>query len=117
MKNVSNRMIIGYAGNADRFEDWQTNTLPLRDSQQPATGTPYGAIVGTLPSGPTTRDAVNGYFVTGQASTSFSGGSAVHTASDIPLSALGRGAVLFNGVMDNTDVFFKAMQAGIGGSK
>ena len=115
--DVDYKMIIGYAGNADRFEDWQTNNLPLRDSQQPTAGTPYGAIVGTLPSGPTTRDATTGYFVSGQASTLSSGGSAVHTASDVPLSAMGRGSVLFSGVIDNTDVFFKAMQAGIGGSK
>ena len=35
--------------------------------------------------------------------------------SDIPVSAEGRGATLFRGVMDNTDVFFKAMQAVLGG--
>jgi alkaline phosphatase len=29
------KMLIGYAGNADRYEDWLTNPLPLRDSQQP----------------------------------------------------------------------------------
>jgi alkaline phosphatase len=42
---------------------------------------------------------------------------AAHTASDIPLSAFGRGAALLNGVMDNTEPFFRAMQAAIGGSK
>ena len=26
---------IGYAANADRYEDWRANRLPLRDSQQP----------------------------------------------------------------------------------
>ena len=41
----------------------------------------------------------------------------VHTASDIPLSAAGRGAAAFTGVQDNTEVFFKAMQAVLGGSK
>jgi alkaline phosphatase len=41
----------------------------------------------------------------------------VHTASDIPLSAFGAGASSFTGVMDNTDVFFKAMQAALGGSE
>jgi alkaline phosphatase len=45
------------------------------------------------------------------------GTSAVHTASDIPLSAYGRGSLLFNGVQDNTDVFFKAMQVLIGGAR
>jgi alkaline phosphatase len=41
--------------------------------------------------------------------------TAVHTATDIPLSALGCGSSLFTGVMDNTDVFFKIMQVAIGG--
>jgi alkaline phosphatase len=35
----------------------------------------------------------------------------VHTASDIPLSAYGRGAALFTGTQDNTDVFFRIMKA------
>jgi alkaline phosphatase len=41
----------------------------------------------------------------------------VHTASDIPLTAGGRGSSLMFGVMDNTDVFFRAMQAAIGGAR
>jgi alkaline phosphatase len=42
--------------------------------------------------------------------------TAVHTASDIPISAFGRGALLFTGVQDNTDVFFKLGQLIIGGT-
>ena len=42
--------------------------------------------------------------------------NAVHTASDIPLSAYGRGAVAFVGVQDNTDVFFKMMKAALVGT-
>ena len=45
------------------------------------------------------------------------GDQGVHTATDIPLSAFGRGASLFTGVMDNTDVFFKMGQAVLGGVK
>ena len=45
------------------------------------------------------------------------GTSAAHTASDIPVSAFGRGASMFTGVMDNTDIFFKAAQAALGGAK
>lgn len=59
------------------------------------------------------RNAANGFFVTGQVP----GDQAVHTATDIPLSALGRGASLFSGVMDNTDVFFKIAQAATKGAK
>ena len=44
------------------------------------------------------------------------GTSAVHTASDIPISAYGRGAAHFTGTMDNTDVFFRAMKAALVGA-
>jgi len=44
------------------------------------------------------------------------GDQATHTATDIPLSAYGRGAHHFNGVFDNTDVFFKIGQIAIGGA-
>lgn len=100
------KMLIGYAGNADRYEDWLTNGKPLIDTQQPSA---LQTSLGTLgyPAGPLNRDVAGGFLVTGQVE----GSSAVHTGSDIPLSAGGRGANLFNGFMDNTDVFFKAMQA------
>jgi alkaline phosphatase len=40
----------------------------------------------------------------------------VHTATDVPLSALGPGAIAFTGVLDNTDVFFRIGQAVVGGA-
>ena len=43
------------------------------------------------------------------------GSDAVHTATDISLSAFGLGAWSFSGVMDNTDVFFKIAQSVMGG--
>ncbi len=101
------KMLIGYAANADRYEDWLTNPRPLRDTQQPFNNvTPLNAY----PTGPLDRDVAGGFRVTGQVP----GTSAAHTASDIPLSAFGFGAERFTGVMDNTDVFFKAMQAAAG---
>ena len=53
------------------------------------------------------RDVAGGYFIAGQVP----GTSAVHTATDVPLSAYGRGAALFTGSMDNTDFFFRVMKA------
>lgn len=106
--DVDFRMLIGYAANADRYEDWRTNPQPLRDSQQPFNNQ---APLNTYPNLPTGRDAAGGFLVTGQIPDAV----ASHTASDIPVSAGGRGASLFTGVMDNTDVFFKAMQALLGG--
>ena len=93
--DVDYKMLIGYAGNGNRYEDWLTNPTP---NANPATA----------------RDLAGDFFIAGQATAN---ASAVHTASDIPLSAGGRGSSLFTGVMENVDVFFKAMQAAIGGAK
>jgi alkaline phosphatase len=103
------KMLIGYAANADRYEDWLTNAQPLRDSQQPFNNV---APLNTYPNGPLNRDTAGGFLVTGQ----IEGSSAAHTGGDIPLSAQGRGAKLFTGTIDNTEVFFRAMQAAIGGA-
>lgn len=107
--DVDYKMLIGYAGNSDRYEDWLTNERPLRDSQQPFNG---AAPLNTYPGGPLNRDTAGAFLITGQVP----GSSAVHTGSDIPLTASGRGSVLFKGVLDNTDVFFLAMKAVISGT-
>lgn len=107
--DIDRKMLIGYGANADRYEDWVTNARPLQDGQQPFNGV---APLNTYPAGPLSRDVAGGYLVTGQIEDAV----AAHTASDIPLSAYGRGASLFRGVLDNTDVFFKMMQAVLGGA-
>ena len=107
-----NKMLIGYAGNADRYEDWLTNPLPLQDSQQPFVKV---APLNGYPSGPMLRDTNGLFLVTGQVPSAVAGSQAVHTASDIPIYAEGRGAALFRGSIDNTDVFFNVMQAVVGG--
>lgn len=107
--NVDRRMLIGYAANADRNEDWLTNPRPLRDSQQPFNDQ---SPLNSYPGGPANRDTAGGFLVTGQVNDAV----AAHTGSDIPISASGPGAALFTGVMDNTDVFFKMMQALGGGN-
>ena len=90
------------------MEDYRTNVRPLQDSQQPFVKKEPLSI---YPAGPMARDADGKYMITGQVP----GDSAVHTASDIPLSAYGPGAYAFTGVIDNTDVFFKLAQATIKG--
>jgi alkaline phosphatase len=103
--NPDRKLLIGYAANSDRYENWISNPQPLQDSQQPFNGT---APLNTYPADPTKRDVVGNYFIAGQVP----GSSAVHTASDIPLSAYGRGAAAFTGAYDNTSVFFK-MASGV----
>ncbi len=108
--DIDYKMLIGYGANADRYETWLSNPKPTQDSQQPFVGQ---APLSTYPANPSARNATTGYLVTGQVP----GESAVHTGSDIPLSAYGRGAFMFTGVMDNTDVFFRLVQAVVGGTR
>ena len=104
------RLLVGYGANADRYEDWRTNATPQRDVQQPFVNT---EPLKSYPANPMERDsALGNYLVTGQVP----GESAVHTATDVPLSAFGPGALAFSGVIDNTDVFFKLAQAVVKGT-
>ena len=113
--DINNKMLIGYGANADRYEAWVSNPKPTQDSQQPfvkaGANNPYPNLSG-YPANASVRNSTTGFFVTGQVP----GDQAVHTATDIPLSALGLGAALFTGVQDNTDVFFKLGQVAIGGA-
>jgi len=108
--DVDYKMLIGYGANADRYESWLANATPTQDSQQPFVGQ---APQSGYPANPNVRNQGGGFLVTGQVP----GDQAVHTATDVPLSALGRGSALFSGVMDNTDVFFKIAQSAIKGTK
>ncbi len=107
--NPDRKMLIGYAGGSDRYEDWQSNPRPIRDTQQPFNGT---APLNSHPNNPLDRKTAGNFLITGHVN----GTSAVHTASDIPISAYGRGAAHFTGTMDNTDVFFRAMKAALVGA-
>jgi alkaline phosphatase len=105
--DIDYRLLVGYGANADRYEDFRSNDRPLQDSQQPFV---KKEPLSVYPAGPLARDTEGKYLVSGQVP----GESAVHTATDIPLSAFGPGAWSFTGVQDNTDVFFKLAQAAHG---
>ena len=106
--DIDFRLLVGYGANSDRFEDWRTNDRPLQDGQQPFV---RSAPLSAYPAGPSTRDMLGSFQITGQVP----GDSAVHTATDVPLSAYGPGAYAFTGVLDNTDVFFRLAQAALKG--
>ena len=103
--NIDKKLLIGYGANADRYETWLPNAFPTKDTQQPFPPA-------QSPTDPTVRNEGIGYAISGQVP----GDQAVHTATDIPLSAFGRGASLFHGVFDNSDVFFMLGQAAVGGT-
>ena len=106
--DIDFRMLIGYANNGDRYEDWITNPLPIQNASHGIVTTPpFG------PQNPLQRDVAGNMFITGQIQDQI----ATHTASDIVLSAFGRGAGLFTGVMDNTDVFFKVARVALGDNR
>ncbi|MFI4932163.1 MAG: alkaline phosphatase [Burkholderiales bacterium] len=108
--DIDFRLLVGYGANADRYEDWRTDANPQRDSQQPFVRT---EPLKWYPANAVERDdALGDYLITGQVP----GETAVHTATDIPLSAFGPGALAFTGVLDNTDVFFKLAQAAVKGT-
>jgi len=105
--DVNFRMIIGYACNADRYEDYLSNPYPIQNSSHGIVTTP--PLPG-YPQSPVQRDNTHGFFFPGQIPDAI----ATHTASDIVLSASGRNAGLFTGWMDNTDVFFGVMRVALG---
>jgi alkaline phosphatase len=105
--DIDFRMLIGYACNADRYEDWITNPYPIQNSSHGIVTTP--PLAGH-PQSPLERDTVGNFFITGQIADPI----ATHTASDIPLSAMGLNASVFTGVLDNTDIFFRVMRVALG---
>ncbi len=105
--DIDFRMLIGYACNADRYEDWITNPFPLQNASHGIATTP--PLPG-YPQNPLQRDTAGNMFLTGHIQDQI----ATHTASDIVISAFGRNASLFTGVMDNTDVFFDVMRVAFG---
>ena len=107
--DIDYRLLVGYGANADRYEDWRTKRTPQRDAQQPfAADAPLKWYAANALD---RDDAVGDFLITGQVP----GEQATHTATDVPLSAYGPGALAFTGVIDNTDVFFKLAQAAVKG--
>ncbi len=116
--DVDGKILIGYGASGDRFETWTTHPLP-----SPSVDSLPTSIAGELgakgyPALPVDRAKEMGYYLRGQA-----GGRtfAVHTASDIPVSAYSTSRTgrepwrSFGGVQENTDIFFKIMRAVLGG--
>jgi alkaline phosphatase len=113
--DVDGKLLVGYGGSADRYEGWLTQRLPVIDSLISA-DVRRGLVDRGYATDPYLREEGQfGYFLRGQA---VARGQAVHTASDIPVSALSPGSTayqLFSGVMENTEVFFNLARAVFGG--
>lgn len=112
--DINGKLLFGFGANGDRYETWLTKPRPIIDSLLPTDiKSELGAAA--YPGQPYDRDQAAGYFIRGQA---VGKDQAVHTASDIPISAYSPRAQVqqqFVGVQRNTDVFNKLMRAVLGG--
>jgi len=113
--DIDGKILVGYGASADRYEGWLQKPLPIID------GLLSNNIRAELASKNYPGEPINrsenqfGFFLRGQAA---GRSQAVHTASDIPISAYSSGSPAyqqFYGVQENTDVFFKLMRATLGG--
>lgn len=117
--DVDYKLLVGYGGNGDRYEDYRARPYPTNDSQQPGnnvaplSGYPRNYVSDGGSTGTRPYQQAGGWLISGQVP----GDQAVHTGGDIPLTAYGRGSILLGGTIDNSDVFFSLAQAAIGGSK
>jgi alkaline phosphatase len=112
--DIDHKILFGYGANGDRFETWLTRPRPIIDSLLPTAIKTELAAAG-YPAEPVNRSQTDGFFIRGQAT---GASQAVHTASDIPISAYSASypvAHAFVGVQRNTDVFFKLMNAVVAG--
>ncbi len=108
--DVDKKLLVGFGASGDRNETWLTKATPVVDSLLPTPIKTELKNAGYV-SEPYQRDAGKGWFIGGQATQQ---DQAVHTATDIPVSAYSSGSDVwrrFTGVQRNTDVFFKLMKA------
>ena len=112
--DIDNKILVGYGANGDRYETWLTRPLPVIDSLLSTNIQGELASKGYAGQPYQTSDSQSGFFIRGQA---VGQAQAVHTASDIPISAASPGTTayqLFVGVQENTDVFFKLVRIAFG---
>ena len=109
--DVEGKLLVGFGANGDRYESWLTPAKPSRESLTPTNLANELAALLYAPNVPVKRsEKADGYFIRGQA---VGQEQAVHTASDVPLTAYARNPFAwlpFVGVYENTDVFFKIAQ-------
>ena len=117
--DIDGKILFGFGANSDRYENWQQRSKPVIDSLLPEDLKEVLRKKGYA-SQPFLRESdANGFFIRGQVYDQ-RGQTAVHTATDVPISAYSstsQAYQLFYGVQENTDIFFKLMRAVLGGSR
>jgi alkaline phosphatase len=117
--DIDGKVLVGYGADGDRYEGWLVKPHPVIDSLLPNDIKAELSGLGYVTDPYLREESRVGFFIRGQVP----GTQAVHTASDIPISAYSTGPrgrpnhwyQQFYGVQTNTDVFFKLMRAALGG--
>lgn len=106
---AAHKLIVNFGANSDRYEDWQPNAKP-KD--------PGVVVNNVVLANPDDPKKATGVMIPGVIENGVAGGDletqAVHTLSDVPISAYGPGASQFGRVQDNTEVFFDIMNSMLG---
>jgi alkaline phosphatase len=110
--DIDGKILVGYGASGDRYEGWLSKPLPVIDSLLPTDIKTELAGEGYASQPFLRAEKDFGFFLRGQAvgHDAASSGQAVHTATDILVSAYSREDEAwrsFVGVQTNTDVFFK----------
>jgi len=106
---AAHKLIVNFGAASDHYEDWEPS---------PGLGDRCVIQNGVAMANPADPKATSGRLIEGVVENGSAGGSAernaVHTATDVPISAYGPGASQFARVMDNTETFFSIVQSVLG---
>jgi alkaline phosphatase len=114
--DVDGKVLVGYGASGDRRETLLWKPLPVTDSLLPNDIKAEMKTAGYAAEPIQRLSDADGFYLRGNVT----GGQAVHTASDIPVSAYSTGSDAwrdFVGVQTNTDVFYKLMRAALAGDR
>lgn len=107
--DADRKLIVNFGANSDRYEDWMSAATPKA---------PSARLNGVAVANENDPDKAGGMMIPGVVENGSGGGdsqtSAVHTLSDIPISAYGPGASQFARVSDNTEAFFYIVNSIVG---
>jgi alkaline phosphatase len=117
----AHRLIVNFGAAPEHYEDWTFSAKPRNSSTTEGSGfDPAIVSGGTVVANPADpkKSTAGAFLVTGVLETGANGGDvqtqAVHTMTDIPISAMGPGALQFARVQDNTEAFFEIMNSFLG---
>lgn len=103
--DTERKLAVHFANSPDYYNDHRFNDVPTAPAILGETDR-YVANPATLKN---PNDNPEQYFI--QGTLPYSASQGVHTVDDVPLKAHGIGADKFNGVLDNTEIFFAIVEA------